>query len=439
MQLQRFSSASLKSRIILIYAFFSSVWILFSDRLLELWFRESRSLTQAQTIKGWLFIVVTSGLLYVLMYNGWRSLQKSHSLLISILDGTTDAVFLKDLQGNYLVVNTAASQILGKPASEIVGKRDVDVLPPEVIAEFLATDRTVLESQQAHVLEETLLINGDRRSFLTTKNVWRNQQGQVAGLMGIAQDVTQYKRVQQALIDSEERLRLILQNMPVMLDAFDRNGNIALWNQECERVTGYSAAEMVGNPNAMRLLYPNPTYLRTMMERWSDKKNDYRNWEWTMTCKDGSTKCIAWSNISDHFPILGWTAWGIGVDVTDRNQAETALRESEERWKLALRGNNDGIWDWNVKTNEVFFSARWKEILGYEEPEFSDDFYEWQQHVHPLDLHRVMQLIQDHFDQKTPFYRSEHRMRCKNGSYKSLSENLNCPYSNTCKSKVDHR
>ncbi len=95
-----------------------------------------------------------------------------------------------------------------------------------------------------------------------------------------------------------------------------------------------------------------------------------------------------------------------------------AQRESEERWQLALRGNNDGIWDWNVKTNKVFFSSRWKEMLGFEEQEISHHLDEWSKRIHPDDLDCVKQVIFDHFAKKTPFYISEHRVLCKDGSYK---------------------
>ena len=83
-----------------------------------------------------------------------------------------------------------------------------------------------------------------------------------------------------------------------------------------------------------------------------------------------------------------------------------------------MRGNNDGIWDWNIKTDEVFFSTRWKEMLGYEEQEISNHLEEWRKRVHPDDLGEVTQAIQDHFAKKTPFYSSEHRVLCKDGTYK---------------------
>ncbi|MUG91529.1 PAS domain S-box protein [Scytonema sp. UIC 10036] len=109
---------------------------------------------------------------------------------------------------------------------------------------------------------------------------------------------------------------------------------------------------------------------------------------------------------------------GTVTDITQRKQMENTWRESEERWHLALRGNNDGIWDWNVQTNEVFFSSRWKEMLGFEDSEINNHWDDWAKRVHPDDLGYVTELIQDHFAKKTPFYTSEHRVLCKDGSYK---------------------
>ncbi|MGF2037141.1 MAG: sensor histidine kinase [Nostoc sp. CmiVER01] len=112
------------------------------------------------------------------------------------------------------------------------------------------------------------------------------------------------------------------------------------------------------------------------------------------------------------------TNYQLAREITERIRTEEVLKESEQRWQLALRGNNDGIWDWNVKTNEVFFSPRWKEMLGYENEEISNHLDERVTRVHPDDLDLVTQAVQDHFAQKTPFYATEYRVLCKNGTYK---------------------
>ncbi|XGV99408.1 MAG: PAS domain S-box protein [Leptolyngbya sp. BL-A-14] len=134
------------------------------------------------------------------------------------------------------------------------------------------------------------------------------------------------QQTQTKLERSEDRLQQILQNMPVMLGAFDEQNKMIVWNHECERVTGFSAAEIIGNPQAMTLLYPDTTYRQQMLEQWADRGNDYRDWEWEITCRDGSVKTVAWSNIADRLPIPGWQSWGIGVDVTDRKRSEAVLR-----------------------------------------------------------------------------------------------------------------
>ncbi len=108
----------------------------------------------------------------------------------------------------------------------------------------------------------------------------------------------------------------------------------------------------------------------------------------------------------------------LAKEIAERIRTEEVLRESEQRWQLALRGNNDGIWDWNVRANEVFFSPRSQEMLGYEDHEISNHLDPRLTRVHPNDLDWVMQAVQDHFAQKTPFYTTEYRVLCKDGTYK---------------------
>ena len=131
--------------------------------------------------------------------------------------------------------------------------------------------------------------------------------------------------------------------------------------------------------------------------------------------KDGSYRWLLWTAK----PYLEeGLIYAVAIDISDRKQSELALKESEARWQMALKGANDGIWDWNAKTNEVFFSQRWKEMLGFAEEEISNTLQEWSKRVHPEDLGWVTQTIEDHFTGKTPFYISEHRVLCKDGSYK---------------------
>ncbi|WP_294892279.1 MULTISPECIES: diguanylate cyclase domain-containing protein [unclassified Sulfuricurvum] len=94
------------------------------------------------------------------------------------------------------------------------------------------------------------------------------------------------------------------------------------------------------------------------------------------------------------------------------------LSASEEWLRFALEGTGDGIWDWNVVTNKVFFSKRWKEMLGFSEDEIKGSLKEWEERVHPDDIAKVLRDVQDHLDGKTEMYTNEHRVRCKDGTYK---------------------
>ena len=99
-------------------------------------------------------------------------------------------------------------------------------------------------------------------------------------------------------------------------------------------------------------------------------------------------------------------------------ERENALEESEFRWKFAIEGTGDGLWDWNIQNNTVYFSKTWKSMLGYSEDDISNNLNEWQRLVHPDDLPETMIAVKKHLDGKTPAYISEHRLLCKNGSYK---------------------
>ncbi|MBE9184085.1 PAS domain S-box protein [Microcoleus sp. LEGE 07076] len=101
-----------------------------------------------------------------------------------------------------------------------------------------------------------------------------------------------------------------------------------------------------------------------------------------------------------------------------RKQAEEELRKSEERWQLVLKGNQDGIWDLNLQTNQAFRSARWQEIIGYSGGEIDNCNSEWIDRIHPDDRDRVLAAIQDYLDRQTPNYAAEYRLQCKDGSYK---------------------
>src|ERR1700752_5066617 len=107
----------------------------------------------------------------------------------------------------------------------------------------------------------------------------------------------------------------------------------------------------------------------------------------------------------------------IGTQLSHK-QAREALKESEERYALAARGSNDGLWDWNLLTGAVYFSPRWKAMLGFQENEIEDRLEEWLARIHDADRERVQQEIDAHQKGLTPHYESEHRLLHKDGGFR---------------------
>lgn len=101
----------------------------------------------------------------------------------------------------------------------------------------------------------------------------------------------------------------------------------------------------------------------------------------------------------------------------ERTKLQRELRESEERWRLALTGSTDGIWDWDVQKQRVFLSTRWKEQRGYGEEEIGVDETEWSSRIHPEDYDRVMATVQAYLNKETAVFHCEYRSRCKDGGY----------------------
>ncbi len=107
----------------------------------------------------------------------------------------------------------------------------------------------------------------------------------------------------------------------------------------------------------------------------------------------------------------------IGTQLSHK-RAQEGLRESEERYALAARGANDGLWDWNVQANAVYFSPRWKSMLGYEESEIGDNPNEWFDRIHDADRERVNEEVAAHQKGVVPQFESEHRVLHKDGTFR---------------------
>jgi PAS domain S-box-containing protein len=104
--------------------------------------------------------------------------------------------------------------------------------------------------------------------------------------------------------------------------------------------------------------------------------------------------------------------------ILEKRNIERNLKKFEDRWQFAIEGSNDGIWDWNILTDDVFYSNRLKEMIGYGPDELKGKLSEWQSRIHPDDIEPLMFRLQQHFNRETPDYSAEHRLLCRDGSWK---------------------
>ncbi|MEA5420459.1 response regulator [Spirulina sp. CCNP1310] len=114
------------------------------------------------------------------------------------------------------------------------------------------------------------------------------------------------------------------------------------------------------------------------------------------------------------------------AQIIERQKIETRLREQEERYALAISGTNDGIWDWNLETDAVYYSPAWMRILGYGREPLPPNIDAWSDNVHPEDLPRVMARIQAHLNQESPVYAATFRMRHSSGDYRWIEAKGKC-------------
>jgi PAS domain S-box-containing protein len=256
-----------------------------------------------------------------------EALQYSEERFRTLFNESPFGVALVNMEDQFIQVNPAHCQMVGRDEQELLQMRFTDFTHPDDLTSDSELMRQLIEQRifKFQLKKRFFKKNGELFWANLTVVPICNSEGKMLYTLGTIQDITEQMQAEEATKRSEEQLRLVLQNMPVMLDVFDRAGNIIVWNQECERVTGYSAAEIIGNPNALEMLYPDSNYLRSMLLQWAERGLNFRNWEWDITCKDGSVKTIAWSNLAQEFPVVGWESWAIGIDVSERKKAEAEM------------------------------------------------------------------------------------------------------------------
>ena len=229
---------------------------------------------------------------------------------------------------------------------------------------------------------------------------------------------------QRDLKRSELFARTIIETSPVGIKLMARDGTLITLNPAYLALVEAESAEEVVGKNVYDLIAPgHRAAFMAFHKRICDGETGDLIYE--IIGLKGHHKWMesrATPFVSEAHP--GLSHLSFTQDITDRLEAEQTMQkktnllaDSEQRWELAVSGANDGIWDWNPQTNEVYFSERWKTMLGYRSDEIGANLDEWTSRVHPDDLEGALAELQRHLRGETAFYQCEHRMRCKDGRF----------------------
>jgi two-component system, sensor histidine kinase and response regulator len=255
---------------------------------------------------------------------------QSLALMQAISDGSSDAIFAKDLEGRYLVCNREAARLMGHPAEAVIGVDDRALFPPEQAEMLIANDARVMAENRTHTYEERLTTSRGELTFLATKGPLHDEQGRVVGLFGISRDVTERMHEQQALRESETTVRALLAAMvDGMFVAQDRRFVFA--NPALTRLLGYTEAEFVGLPFSAVV---GPRALPLWTERFDQHiaggADPDRAFELQMLRKDGRPLWVELRASRFHYrerpAILGLVS-----DISERNRIAKELDQHRHR------------------------------------------------------------------------------------------------------------
>jgi PAS domain S-box-containing protein len=327
-------------------------------------------------------------------------LKLNEERLNYVLEATEDGVWDWDLLHNIVYFSPRWHEMFGYDQKEIAPHIAVwrKLIHPDDVSQAFRLLRAHIKGETPYYESEQRIRtkSGEWRWGLARgKVVARQEDGKPLRMVGTHVDITRRKRAEQEVRESEERLHLVLQKMPILLDAFDEQGNMVFWNDECERVTGHPADEVLHNPNVIELFYPDPALRRRVMEQWYKLTNgqcETHRMEIEFPCRDGKIRTIEWSDVSKQSPIPGWMSWAVGVDVTDRRAAERALKS----FYVLTENTPDGVKILDLDGTITYANPAIREISGFGDDLIGmslTDCIEENDSSHPMEM---LQQVKEH-------------------------------------------
>ncbi|MGO8879715.1 MAG: PAS domain S-box protein [Desulfomonilaceae bacterium] len=324
-----------------------------------------------------------------------------------------------DENGYFLAVNRAWLDTLGYSREEVIGKWFGDFLAPGYQEHFKINFPRFKAAGEIHGVEfEMVRKDGSIISVAFEGQIARDQREGFKQTHCIFQDITQRKRTEEALQDSEERYRILFETAAdgiFIIDAEGENkGRIVSANPAAVVRSGYTVDELL----ALRMSdLDTPESAKQFSRRFEQLlRGETLRDEVTHRRKDGTVLSL---EICDRLFVQSGHQYVVAIhrDITERKVTEEALRHSQEMLLLTLEGANLGIWDWDLTTGKALWSERNQRMLGYEPNEFEPNIKNWKRLVHPEDWPKVSETLNLHLEAKLPTFEVEYRIKNKHGDW----------------------
>ncbi|MEC4803918.1 MAG: adenylate/guanylate cyclase domain-containing protein [Jaaginema sp. PMC 1079.18] len=327
----------------------------------------------------------------------------------------TDTVAVRDASGYCLKVAPTNARHVELRPNLLLG-RTLDETFPELTAQhILQTIRKVLAEQIPIHIEYNLTATTSDTAILP-QEVWFAET--ISPLSAettihVARDISHSKRLESLLRSSEGKMRAVFEAMTDIVLTISLEGEtignieVAPTNPSRLYATNYDPVGQTVNQFAQPA---GTAWIEKIRECLATQKT--LQWDYGLQLGDRG----AWFSVSIA-PLSEDAVIWVARDISDRKTTEVALAISQERLRLALEGSRLGLWDWNIATDEVYFSPEWKQMLGYAENDIHDSMAAWERLMHPEDLPDTVTALRKHLNGETNLYQREFRLRSVSGEW----------------------
>lgn len=344
------------------------------------------------------------------------ALRESDERFARFMQHLPGLAWIKDLQGRYVFVNDAAEAAFRMPRTELYGKTDDEIFPPEVAAQFKENDRLTIEERSAVQVVEELEHEDGLHHSIVSKFPIPGPDGDVRLVGGVAIDITERKRAEEALTESEERYRGIVDQTVGGIAETDLEGRFLIVNDRYCEIVGYSREELLGGMRMQEITHPADLSKNLEQFRKLVKHGTPFEIEKRYVRKDESFVWVA-NSVSAVRDASGnvQSVVAIVIDISTRKEAEEKLRESEERYRNLADAMPQLVWTAAPDGTIDYYNSLASEYESVEH-DGEPQPWNWQSILHPEDTGPATAAWQE--AQTTGAYEFEHRMRMKDGSYR---------------------